>query len=640
MAEEQSPGPPVVETWLFFALTAGAAVLAFFGPLAAYDLWWHLKAGSMILQTGQVPHADVFSYTAAGRPWTFHSWLAGVALAEIWAAAGATGVVVFRVLMMTASVMFGWGLARRRGVGPGLASVLTLAACLQLRVQALARPFLFSFLLFGVFAYLLQSAATSGPPEGQRPRVRHWLWGPGGRLALMVPLTLLWANLHAGFLVGFLLLGAYGLGEMVRVWATRDGRPFWRLLVGEAEGARFRAMFGVGVASLLVSLVTPFGPGVLTYSFRLMGGVKLLRQIQEWRPTPHSTEYVVFWALLLMGTVLVARSAWSVVRGGRLHQEAGQLVTDVLLLAGFGLMAVHGRRHVAWVMLLAPSLIGARLGLGRQEKEGRRMVLGAAVLVMAAFVGLSPFMHGRLQVSGIDEDHIPVQACNFVDEHGLVLRPFNSYEWGGYLIYRLWPLVHVFADGRTDLYGDDILGQYLKVARGDEGWRDVLARYDVQMLLIDYRRGASRHFFEDRQWRCVYWDDTALVALRADCFNPALQDVTELRFSNPAVFEQSLKEEPPADILDEVDSVLRRDPDCWTALAARARCLVRLAAEQPERRQDLLEQAARAADEALHLEDGQAAPYLAEADVARALGNEQAAAKAEAKAKKYAKNRR
>ncbi len=52
--------------------------------------------------------------------------------------------------------------------------------------------------------------------------------------------------------------------------------------------------------------------------------------------------------------------------------------------------------------------------------------------------------------------------------------------------------MHVFADGRTDLYGDDILGQYLKVARGGEGWRDVLASYDVQMLLIDYHLDTAR----------------------------------------------------------------------------------------------------------------------------------------------------
>ncbi len=162
-------------------------------------------------------------------------------------------------------------------------------------------------------------------------------------------------------------------------------------------------------------------------------------------------------------------------------------------------MAVHERRHVAWLMLLAPSLIGARFALERAQTEGRRLVYGGATLALAAAVALSPFMHGHARLFGIDRDHAPVAACDFIDEHGLVYRPFNSYEWGGYMIYRLWPWLHVFADGRTDLYGDRILGEYLKVARGAKGWRDVLKHYDVQMLLIDYRRNAAAQFFEDRR---------------------------------------------------------------------------------------------------------------------------------------------
>jgi hypothetical protein len=633
---------------LMLAITAAAAFLTFLGPLAAYDLWWHLKAGSLIIQDAQVPHTDIFSYTATGRPWTFHSWLAAVALWGLWKGAGATGVVLFRALMMTASVVLAWALARRRGVGAAMAAVFALVAALQLRQAALARPLLFSFVLFGVFALMLQSAAVAEPPQGEvrrahRPRrAAYWLWGRGGRLALMAPLMLLWANLHAGFMVGFLLLGAYGVGEMVRLAVVRGGRPYLRLLVADAEGARFRAMLIAGVAALAASMATPFGAGALTYTVRVLGGIHLIGKIQEWRPTPRSGDYAIFWALLVLGTALIARSWWSAARGGRLRQQAGRLFTDTLLFAGFGLMAVRGERNVAWVMLLAPALMGSRFGLSAAHAgaaPGRRMIYGVAAIVLALAVGLTPFLHGRGRLSGIDEDHIPVQACDFIDAHGLAYRTFNSYEWGGYVIYRLWPMLHVFCDGRTDLYGDDVLGRYLRVAWGASGWRDVLAGYDVQMLLIDYRLNASRHFFEDRQWRCVYWDDAALVALRADCFNPVLK-LDEMRYSNPAVFEESLKTAPPQDILDELDAVLRRQPDCWTALAERARALVRMAAEQPERSEDLLAQAGRAADAALQLQSEQPAPYLAQADLARALGDGKLAAKAEAEARKYAKNKR
>jgi hypothetical protein len=626
---------------LVFAVTAVACFLGSLGPLASYDVWWHLKAGRMIAESGQVPHVDVFSFTATGRPWTDHSWLAGMALAGIWEAAGTTGLVLYHALMTTASLMIAWVLARRRGVSAGLAGVLTLAACLQLRPLEAARPFLFSFILFIVFACLLQTAFASSVPEGGGARARYWLWGPGGRLALLPPLTLLWANLHAGFLVGFILLGAYGVGEMVRLAAARGGRSYLALLVMEPDGGRLRAMFGMGVASLLASLVTPYGPGVLTYTFRLLGTVKLLGQIQEWRPAPNSRDYAVFWGLLVIGTVVLARSIYATVRGGKLRAEAGQLAVDVILCAGFGIMAARQVRHLPWVMLLTPSVLGYRFSAPSRlvETAGRRLAHAGAALALAVVVAASPFAQAHPRLFGVNEDFVPMKACDFMADHGFIYRPFNSYEWGGYLILRFWPQMQVFIDGRTDLYGDEIIGQYIRVDRAGEGWRDVLSSYDVQMLLLNYRRSSATHFFEDRRWRCVYWDDAALIALRDDVLAAAGPGLTEYRLSNPAVFERSLTDAPAADILAELDGVLARDPKCWTALSFRARCLVRLAEAQPARRNELLKQAREAARQAMDLEDERPAPWKAAADVARALGDKELADRADRNAQKYAKRK-
>jgi len=619
------------------ALTVAVAVLAFLGPLSAYDVWWHLKAGRVILESGRVPHADPFSFTAFGRPWTYHSWLSGVALAGVWALGGTVALVIFRALMTTASLLVAWALARRRGVDSALACVFVLAACLQLRVRTLARPYLFSFVLFAVFATMLQRAVQSAPDEGEPDGVRYWLWGRGGRLALMVPLTRLWANLHAGFLSGFLLLGAYGVGEMVRVASVRSGRPYPARLLRGAEGARFRAMFAVGAVALPASFVTPYGPGAFTYSFRLLGTVKMVRRIQEWRPVPFEGDYMVFWALFGIGVVILMRSAWSIARGGRLRQEAGQLATDVLLFAGFGLLAIRGVRHVTWLLLLVPSLLGYHLGVAPREEGERRpkLIYGVAVVVLAAAVGLSPFTKGRVRLFGIDEAHIPVKACDFMERHGLVGRPFNSYEWGGYLIWRFWPPSRVFIDGRALLYGDRLIKQYIQVSSGREGWQDVLAGYDVEVLLLNHRMNPTAHFFEDGRWRCVYWDDLATIAVRDDVLAREGERLMEFTFSNPAVVDHSLTEGHAAEVLAEVDAVLKRGPQCWTALAFRARALAALAADQPKRRHELLTQALEAARQALELEERQAAPWQAMAEVARAVGSTELAEKAERNAEKY-----
>jgi hypothetical protein len=42
------------------------------------DLWWHLRTGQWIMETGHIPRSDPFSFTRAGSPWVSHEWLSEV----------------------------------------------------------------------------------------------------------------------------------------------------------------------------------------------------------------------------------------------------------------------------------------------------------------------------------------------------------------------------------------------------------------------------------------------------------------------------------------------------------------------------------------------------------------------------------
>ena len=47
------------------------------------DLWWHLRTGQWIVETGHIPHSDPFSFTRAGSAWVSHEWLSGRLLSEL-----------------------------------------------------------------------------------------------------------------------------------------------------------------------------------------------------------------------------------------------------------------------------------------------------------------------------------------------------------------------------------------------------------------------------------------------------------------------------------------------------------------------------------------------------------------------------
>jgi hypothetical protein len=628
-------------------VTFACALVAFSGPLMSYDLWWHMRAGALIAQTGSVPKVDPFSFTAAGRPWVNHSWLGGLALFGVWNALGASGLIFFQALLMAVSVALSWAAARQRGVGPALASILALAACLQLELMAVTRPYLFSFLFFVAFLAVLQGlyrASYRGEeqPDGGAVHVPGrpfsaelgFLWGRQGRLALLPGLMLPWANLHAGFVTGLLLLGAYGAGEMVAVWLGRSGRHYMTLLLKGGEGARFRAMLAAGIMCLLVALVTPYGPQVLLYPFTLLHGVKLLKRVQEWQPMPLRPGFAVFWGTAVLGALILVRSFWLSARAGRLRSQAGILVADALLLAGFSFLAMRAMRNMAWVLLLAPAILGYHADppwAVEDEDRKEKGLYAVAACLMALAIGLWPLITGGPPRLVISERRLPVKACDYIQAKGLYYRAYNSYEWGGYLIWRFWPTMKVFIDGRCDVYRDDLMGQALAVEDAEAGWQSVLEHWGVQMLLVRYRKRDSAHLFADGRWRCLYWDDVAVLALRDDVLKGRSDGLQEFSLSNPAVFEQNLQRVPAADMLRELDAVLARDPGCWTALAHRARCLVRMAGEEPKRREELLRSAFSSAQRAVELEEAYDT-WRAVAEVASALGQESLARRASGKA--------
>lgn len=640
-------GPRVVgrvmdDRRFLFGVTALAVAAGLLGPLIAYDLWWHLKAGELILHTGSVPQTDPFSFTVAAGPWTYHSWLSGVLLWLVYDVGGMAGLVILRPLLVGGSLLLAWFVSRRRGTGPALASVLVLAACLQLRVRALVRPYLFSYLLFMLFVLILEGVArpdarkvgADGPP----PRAADFMWGRS-RLLLLPLLGLLWVNLHAGFASGILVLGAYGVGQMIHVALHTRRGSFWReLLVGHA-GAPFQAMLVAGLFLAAATVVTPHGAGTLLYPYRLLTEVRLVSQIEEWQATPLNAHYGVFWAILAVGAVAIGRSLWFSYRRGSLRDEAGRFVTDGLLFAGFAFLGARAQRHVAWVMLLAPPLLGWHVEAVSREQgadqASSELRYGVLVLLLALTVGLWPAITGTPPSAKPSPRKLPVAACDFIERNDLMLRPYNAYSWGGYMIWRFWPRMRVFIDGRCLVYGDKLIGEAMRIDAGNEGWKEALERRDVEMLVLKYRKQDASHFFTTTRWRCVYWDDVAIVALRRDVHEKRSGGLPPLDASNPAVFDLMLEALSPGTILDEIDLVLERNPKCWTAHTFRARCLLRQAEQDGEAAEEHLVAAFAAAQRAVELAGNRAEPWEALSQVAQALGRGELAQQAANKAERY-----
>ena len=161
---------------------------------------WHIRTGEWILRTGSVPRVDSFSSLMSGKPWYAWEWLYDILIAAIHQALGLNGVVFYSAAIIAAAFVVAFYFALRGGSNLPVTLFLLVLAVGASAVHFLARPHVVSWLLAVIWFEVVNAAAITPSRENHR------------RLFWLPALMLLWVNLHGGFLLGFVLLGAYLAG--------------------------------------------------------------------------------------------------------------------------------------------------------------------------------------------------------------------------------------------------------------------------------------------------------------------------------------------------------------------------------------------------------------------------------------------
>jgi len=514
------------------------------------DTWWHLRSGQYIVETRSIPRTDPFSFTRAGAPWIDQSWLAQVLLYGVSRWAGVPGLAI----LVAGLVVLAFAFVYRQCEGDRFlrAFTLILAATVSSVIWA-ARPQMLSFVLTAVVGHVLYRYKRSGltsPPTppliGEGRKTPPSLVGKGaGGLGLLwlPPIFLLWVNLHAGYAAGFILVGCTLAGEVAnRLLEQRDVPALsWRDI---------GRLAGVAALSALVIPLNPNGAQMLLYPFKTVNIGVLRDFIQEWAsPNFHQLYQQPFIWLLLAVIVTLG-----------LSRRAAD-ITDLLLVGVFAYMGLLAGRNVALFALVAAPVVVrygdatlrelrrerlARLGILRPRPMPRlapalKVANWLIVLLIIAAAGAKIWM--ALQPAVVEQAlaaTVPLHAAEYLHEQRPAGPMFNSYNWGGFLLWALYPDYRVFVDGRTDLYDDAFLRDYLKVVMARPGWEAVLERYEVNLIVIERdsvlatvlaltpdpsptlrERGEARIPGSARPedggrggWRLVYSDDLAAVFVR------------------------------------------------------------------------------------------------------------------------------
>ncbi|MDD5468930.1 MAG: hypothetical protein PHS96_14095 [Anaerolineales bacterium] len=466
------------------------------------DTWWHLRAGQWIVENRAVPRVDAFSYTRFGAAWEYPGWLVEVPMYAIYATGGAGGLNLWTAIMVVLAFAF---IYPALSGGPFLrAFVLVLAAAVS-AVYWAARPYLVTFVFTAIFIWVLEAHRWTG--EGRSSR----------RLWLLPVLMVIWANSHGGFAVGFLLWGAYFAAEALRLAGERLAAMAGRLAAPAIVSRRVVTLGLIGLALVLAVCINPHGARLLAYPFETVHIGALRQYVQEWQsPDFHSlsVQPFVWLLLLLLGAVGTSRKRLALV--------------DFLLVAGFAYMGLLAGRNLALFALVAPPVLTRHaappfhgwercLGLRRAREAAvpawQRWVNPAIILLLALPIAYKaslvlPDEANRAAMATT----LPVAAVELIERERPAGRLFNSYNWGGYLIWEL-PAYPVFIDGRTDLYNGEVIDEWVRIVQAEAGWEEALDGWDINLVLLEPYRPVVR-LLQDAGWEVLHQDDISILLSR------------------------------------------------------------------------------------------------------------------------------
>jgi len=456
-----------------------AAIALFLFTLAAFspqvlgdgDTWSHVATGEWIIAHGSAPHADPFSLSMAGEPWTAHEWLSEVLLTLAFRLGGWSGVVLLTGAAVAATALIVGLTAARELRGAPLVATVVMGLSL-VTANLLARPHVLALPLAAAWGAGLIAARD----RGRAP--------PLGLAALMTA----WVNIHGGFIFGLMLIAPFALEAVTEA-------PVGARLIAARAWATF------ALAALAAALLNPYGIDAFLLPFRLMS-VEHLSRISEWRPQDFSHIGTMELALLtLLGLTLTRPFKMPLIRAG--------------LLIALVAMALQHSRHQMLLGILAPMLlagpiagaIGAKSAVAEWRRVARVALPAAVAAVMA--IGVVRLM---TPIEQTDRASAPISALSAVPPELRRKPVLNDYAFGGFLIFEH---VRPFIDARVELYGDGMMSLYDKLRSGDrEAVEDALKRYDIAWTLFAPDNRIVATLDREPGWRRLYADATAVVHVR------------------------------------------------------------------------------------------------------------------------------
>jgi hypothetical protein len=366
---------------------------------------------------------------------------------------------------------------------PFIAGFATLLAALASAPLFGLRPQMITLLLASIFIALLEQFRQTSHTR---------------RLWLLPTLMIGWTNLHAGFAMGIALVGL-----------------FITMVVLDREWKSLKPLLVTLVGCVVVVPLNPNGLRLFSYPFETLYSPAMQSLIQEWfSPDFHKIGFMPLAILMLATLAFLALSTQ--------RPRIGELFGLIILTFA----ALRSGRHIPLYAVFAAPIFAKHFSLWVQSQNftvrqtqqlsptPAQIILNILLLLLPGFIAVRKIYDFTTHQAAYENQRVPAAAVAFLQNQRISGPIFNDYNWGGYLIWKLFPSQQVFVDGRADVYGDAFLFDYLSTYRGERAWRDQLNKFGIKTVLIEPHSSLSSLLRDEQGWHIAFEDNQAVVFTR------------------------------------------------------------------------------------------------------------------------------
>jgi hypothetical protein len=448
------------------------------------DMGWHIAAGDLIRSLDNLPHHDTWSFSGSEQQWYNHSWLWDIILSLVHEKFGVEGLFIFAAscpALLVALLLKSLGSRPEIGINALIAiGFITIYCLLEF---ATGRPQLIGLFFALAFNHILSKTRLDN----------------NCRCLYLLPfIMLLWVNIHASFIAGLFIIGAYGLEAIYfknKSWLIK--------------------LFIVGIVCLLSVLINPYGISLVTFIISVKNSV-ITKYINEWNP-------------FVFGNVIGA-SIWfaAFIIFSNLRGKNTFLADKILVVSWLFAMMISVRNMGLLAILGAPYLAGClppdnkddinthKLAAWLNNKNSSPKIMAAIFAIMTIGYFMLPVLGEEHYMERREKAVLP--AISYLIKNYQGKRVFNDYDMGGRIIYESKGEFPVFVDGRAgSVYEEKILQDFISIYSLEDGWEKILDSYKINMIILRNDRpfalNYTKGYYHDK-WDEVFHDDVASIYVR------------------------------------------------------------------------------------------------------------------------------